>query len=691
MVQGIGFRPFVHRLARGLAGSVRNGPAGVQIEIEGPAADVDAFVREVARGPTGEPPELEVEELAPAGLQGFRIVESDPAAPSRPTLMPDRAPCAECLADVRAGRRAGYPFTSCARCGPRFSIAEGSPWDRARTSMRAFALCAACAAEYGDPGDRRFHAETIACAACGPRLDGDLDETIRALHQGAIVALMGVGGFQLLCDATRDEAVRTLRARKHRDAKPFAALFASIDALRAYAQPTEEEARLLQSPAAPIVLVRGHLSPLVCGASPWIGAMLPASPLHALFAERFGRPLVCTSGNLSGEPLAVSLAEAKERLGGVADRFLAHDRPIVRPLDDSIARVGPAGVEILRRARGYAPRPIPRRERGPVVLAVGAHLKAAPALLAPDLALLGAHVGDLDGPDARERLEATVEDLLYVRPDLVACDLHPDYASTLLAERLAQRFGVPLVRVQHHVAHVAAVIAEHGIEGPVLGFAWDGIGLGEDGRWWGGEAFVLDGPRATRVAHLRPFSLPGGIQAIREPRRAALGLRVAAGEETWPVEAPETTSVGRLFDAVAALAGVRQIASFEAQAAMELEALALDAGPVDGYPMPVHDGVIDWGPMLAALDRDPRLVAARFHEGLAGAAETIASTVGQHTVVLSGGCFQNTILARRVRERLERRGHRVYSPAEVPPGDGGLSLGQALIAARRGHVSGHPG
>ncbi len=749
IVQGVGFRPFVRReaIARGLSGFVRNSPRGVRIQAQGEPGALDAFVRAVVAGPDGYGGTID--RLADRPLEAgreFSIAASEHAAgaPARASLPPDLAPCPACRAEIAgSGRRQRYAFTSCTSCGPRGSIAVRAPWDRANTTMASFVPCGACAAEYADPADRRSHAQTIACPVCGPRLwlerdgqriaDGDaaLAAAVAALAGGAIVALKGVGGWQLVVDATREAAVAELRRRKHREARPFAVLFCDLEAVARTCLLDGAERAALVGPAAPIVLVRSRspsgLAASVAPTSRLTGAMLPASPLHLLLAQDAARPLVCTSGNLSDEPLCVDDGDARDRLGALADVLLGHDRAIARPLDDSVVRATPRGHVVVRRARGYAPRPLRRHEPGPSVLALGAHLKATVALALDDQIWLSAHVGDLGSPAAIDRLEATAREMVAaagVRPEIVACDLHPGLASTALAERLAHETGATQVRVPHHAAHVAAVAAEHAITGALLGFAWDGMGLGEDGTLWGGEAIVLDGPRAVRVAHLRPFPLPGNEAAIREPRRAALGLLAAAGlprdaAAAWfdpselavvevalarRVNTPSTTSVGRLFDAVAALAGLRGRARFEAEAAIELEQIAIDE-PLDVAPYPrsvdppprdtASPGVdrapqiIDWQPLVVAILDDLHggssvaRVAARFHAALAEAAAAIAARNAARDVALCGGCFQNARLLAAVTARLEARGCTVWTPRELPPGDGALAVGQALLAGRR--------
>jgi hydrogenase maturation protein HypF len=746
VVQGVGFRPFVHRAAtaRGLAGSVRNDGQGVVIDVQGADSDVEAFVAALRNEapPAARVLGVDVEPVPLGALPGFCIAASETGAgATRPCLPADLAPCAECLRELAdpADRRHGYPFVNCTQCGPRYSIVQGLPYDRERTTMRGFALCGACAAEYHDASDRRYHAEPIACPRCGPRLrlvapsgavrardDAALAGAVRAIAEGAVVAIKGVGGYQLVCSATRESTVATLRARKHRPDKPFAVLFASVDQVREHGVVSANDERLLWSREAPIVLVPrregGSRTPLAVGvarSTGWLGAMLPASPLHRLLVDGQGEPVVCTSGNRAEEPICHDDAEALARLADLADVFLTHDRPIARPVDDSVARASPAGgVEVLRRARGWAPIASKREAVEPTVVAVGAHLKSTVAVASGTEVVVSQHLGDLGSPEARALLERTVHDLttlLGATPQVVACDLHPDYASTLYAEQLALDLGARLERVQHHHAHVAACLAEHGVQEPVLGLAWDGAGLGLDGDLWGGEALVVEGAMARRIAHLRPFRLPGGERAAREPRRSALGILSELGAEVgdgWsrdhfsreelPVlaklvatatHAPRTTSVGRLFDAVAALAGLRDRSTFEGQAPMELEMAAEDVPVREAYAIPVRTGgqpwVVDWEPLVRSvlLDRargEPlSRVSGRFHAGLAAAAVEVARLADVPRVVLSGGCFQNRRLATDVRASLERAGFDVLSPSAYPPNDGGISLGQAWVATQR--------
>jgi len=695
-VQGTGFRPFVHHLATelGLAGWVRNTPAGIVIEVEGAA---EALARFRQRMRHNHPPAAwiaheEATLLPEAGLRGFEIVPSRGDEAPAAALLPDLATCPDCLAELRdpAARRHRYPFTNCTRCGPRYTIITALPYDRPNTTMRDFNLCPACAREYTNPTDRRFHAQPIACPACGPQLADTVENAASALAAGRIVALKGIGGYQLLVDARNEAAVARLRERKQREAKPFAVMAPSLDQARAVAHISDEEARLLQSAASPIVLLRIHnpaaLAESVGSGSPWVGLMLPYSPLHHLLLEAFPHIVVATSGNLTGEPICVSNEEAHERLVSVADLFLDHNRPVARPCDDSVTRAGPGGVSLLRRARGYAPLPVWIGGTGaaPRVLATGGHLKNAVALHIGRQVVLSQHIGDLDSPESRAAMRRTIEDLeqLYLwTPELIACDLHPDYYSTLWAHEQ----GLPVREVQHHHAHVAACAAENGIEEPYLGVAWDGAGLGADGRIWGGEIFRVENGRFERVSHLLPFLLPGGDAAMKEGERPAAGLLHALGEPTRysalfnrGLHCIETTSVGRLFDAVAFLSGIAPRNRYEGEAGLRMEAAALAETGERPYEMPLHDGVADWAPLVDQFRRAPS--PRRFHATLARWVASVATQARVHTVALSGGCFQNDLLTRMTAAALKAEGLRVALHQRVPANDGGLALGQAVLA-----------
>jgi len=767
IVQGVGFRPFVYGAARAnrLSGWVFNEADTVRIEVQGDTARLDAFVETLScrHPPQARVDSVDVREIPYRdGDEPFTIRASTGRSAPRPTIPADLATCAECLAEIRTPgeRRYGYPFTNCTNCGPRWSIIEGLPYDRPRTSMAGFAMCPACRGEYEDPADRRFHAQPIACPECGPQLRlldpsghelagrGDaLKRAANILSDGRIVALKGLGGFQLLVDATDEATVARLRERKRRPHRPFALMVATLDEVQRFCEVSAAEAEELASPRAPILLLaRKHthrrlaadgtsarntgIAGAVAPGNPYLGVMLPCTPLHHLLIDAVGRPIVCTSGNLSDEPMAVDEPDAVARLGPIADAVLTHNRPIVRPVDDSVARFGPAGLQVLRRARGFAPLPIELGFAAPPILAVGGHLKNTVALSIGSQAVLSPHVGDLDSVlsvDVHRRAVTDMVEFFQTTPAAVACDLHPDYASTRHAEQLAAQWNVPLVRVQHHHAHVVAAMAEHRLEGPVLGFSWDGTGYGPDGTVWGGEVLRCERGSFDRVAHLRTFPLPGGDAAMREPRRSALGLLyelfgdAAAGHaEDWfrPGElktlrsmlargtnCPRTSSMGRLFDAIAVLVGLPAVASFEGQAAMALE-FAVDGGEEEAYdwnqpqvksPSPlVGEGLgvrgpvvtlIDWEPMLHAVLNDlaagvPReRIAAKFHNALAEVVVSVAQRAGIREVVLTGGCFQNARLTTLAWTRLAAAGFDVYVEREVPPGDGGVALGQLAVCA----------
>jgi hydrogenase maturation protein HypF len=699
---------------------VLNSGAGLVVEAEGPAPALQEFLErlERERPPASVVVAREVSILEPAGFAAFEIRESQEEEKTV-SLLPDLATCPDCLRELNdpADRRYRYPFLNCTACGPRYTIILDIPYDRPRTTMREFEMCPACRREYTDPADRRFHAQPIACPACGPRVwieagagSGDYggsgdEDPVRAaagaLRQGRILALKGIGGFQLLVDARNADAVARLRRLKQREEKPFALMAPSLDSVRECAEVSPAEERLLRSAAAPIVLLRpkeGHpLAPNVAQSSPFLGFMLPYSPLHHLLMQECGFPVVATSGNLSDEPIAIRNEEARERLGAIADLFVMHNRPVARPCDDSVARVTRGRECVLRRARGYAPLPVMVRRRLPRVLAVGGHLKNTVAIAVGRQVYLSQHIGDLDTAEARAAFARAIEDLcrLYAfEPEVVACDLHPDYAST----RWAQACGLPLVEVQHHQAHVASCAAENDLEGEYLGVAWDGTGFGLDGSVWGGEFFLAREGRMERVAHLRPFRLPGGEAAVREGWRVAASLLYetygpqAVENPTLArmiergVNSPLSTSVGRLFDAVAAMTGVARVNRFEGQAAMRLERAIGRALTQDCYPLDEKDGAADWRPLVDAIREDVRkgvetgLISAKFHNALARWIVRVARRAGVRQVALSGGVFQNRYLTERAAEELEQAGFRVATHQRVPANDGGLALGQAVIA-----------
>ena len=724
VVQGVGFRPYVHSLASrlGLSGFVRNRAGGVIIEVEGAADALDRFVSELR----GRPPplarieELSCEERQPRGDAGFRIDASESRPGGTAFISPDVATCPDCLRELDdpGDRRHRYPFLNCTNCGPRLTIVTGAPYDRERTTMAAFAMCADCRREYDDPRDRRFHAQPTCCPRCGPSLrvldaralpvdaPAPVAYAARALLEGRIGAIKGLGGYHLACDARSERAVVALRARKSREEKPFAMMVADLAAAEALAHVSGAERELLLSPARPIVLLRrlagAPVAPSVAPRDPLLGIMLPYTPLHHLLLRETRAPLVMTSGNRSDEPIAHEDADAFDRLQGIADFFLAHDRPIHTRCDDSVVRVVGGRPLPIRRSRGSAPMPsslpVPLREP---TLALGGQLKSVFALAEGRRAFLSHHLGDLDHPAALRAWEQSIaryRELCRIEPRHLVHDLHPDYASTRWAEEQA----LPRIAVQHHHAHFASCLAENGLTGPAIGVCFDGTGYGLDGTIWGGEFLVGDLRRVERAAHLLAVPMPGGEQAIREPWRMAVSYLRAAGEDVEAdgvllrmlergVSCPLTSSMGRLFDAAAAIAGLRGRVSYEGQRAIELEWLATGADGEPPYPVELDDGVVDTRPLIRALARDAReglaaaRIARRFHSSVV---ELIARTClwlrrrgAPDSVALSGGVFMNAILLEEASQRLSGLGFRVLRHRLVPPNDGGLALGQLAAAA----------
>ena len=743
-VQGVGFRPFVFRLATelGLTGWVLNSSQGVFLEAEGPQERLEDLMLRLARE---APPRAWIQSAEfswrdPAGYTAFEIRASDGAGPKTTLVLPDCASCPDCVREIfdPQNRRYRYAFTNCTNCGPRYSIIETLPYDRPNTTMRGFTMCPACQAEYDNPHDRRFHAQPNACPVCGPRLtlcdvrgtviaseDAALRHAVAALREGRIIAVKGIGGFHLMADAGNPDTVRLLRQRKAREEKPFAVMCPSLESIRALCGVAPLEERLLTSPEAPIVLLtrRQEAHPLICAGvapgNPTLGVMLPYAPLHHLLLHDAGIPLIATSGNRSDEPICTDEHVVRDRLGHIADLFLVHNRPIARHVDDSIVRLMAGRELVLRRARGYAPLPVMLDAPVPDLLAVGAHLKSTVALSRGNAVFVSQHLGDLETPEAFDafRHEAgRLQELFGGKPAAVVSDLHPDYLSSTYARSRTE----PVITVQHHEAHVAACMAENGITGPALGVAWDGTGLGSDRTIWGGEWFATGESGFRRVAHLRTFALPGGDHAAREPRRSAFGLlHTIFGAETaaltdlapvqcWKpaertalmqmidrgVNAPHTSSAGRLFDAVSALIGLRLVNAFEGQAAMELEWQANGTGgspypflcrpaPQEGQPI-----VVDWEPMIIALLADIRRgasapeMSARFHDTLAGIIVQVAEMCGLERVVLSGGCFQNRRVTEAAIDGLRAAGFQPYWHQRIPPNDGGIAVGQIMRAAQ---------
>lgn len=767
IVQGVGFRPFVYGLAyrHHLTGWVRNSSSGVDIEVDGPAIALSDFARDLRAElpPLARIDQWEATGRPPNGFTTFTILESKSEAGAFQPISPDMATCDDCLRELfdPTDRRYRYPFINCTNCGPRYTIIHDIPYDRPLTTMARFPLCGDCATEYRDPLDRRFHAQPVACPTCGPRLwfevsgsptdppvrdEEALQATRRYLRDSRIVAVKGLGGFHLACDASNPTAVGQLRQRKLRVDKPFAVMLPDIEAVRRHCYAGAAEEELLLSRARPIVLLarrpESTIAREMAPAQNLIGVMLPYTPLHYLLLERetgFPEALVMTSGNLSEEPIAYTNDEARERLAALADGLLLHDRDIHTRCDDSVMRVltrqaGPERVIPVRRSRGYAPFPVRLPWPTSPILAAGGELKNVFCLVRDDYAFLSHHIGDMENYETLRSFEEGVghlERLFRIRPTMFAADMHPDYMASRYARERAERESLPLVEVQHHHAHIAAGMAEHGLAGdhPVIGVAFDGTGYGDDGAIWGGEFLIADYAGYDRAAHLRYVTLPGGDRAVRGPWRMALAHLHSAGlpwaDDIDPVSfgrelgeerlgvlqsqiekgfnAPLTSSMGRVFDAAAALAGVRQIVNYEAQAAIEFEVLA-DRFETDAYEFGYENGLIDPAPLWAALLADRRAgldigrIAARFHNGVARMVRDVCFSLrherGINEVVLSGGVWQNTTLLRQTLTLLEKEGFIVYTHQLVPANDGGLALGQAAVAAfqilmdKRGQTAG---
>ena len=741
VVQGVGFRPFVHRLAmrHGIAGWVRNLAGEVEVAIEGTVEQLEAFRAELGRElpPLARVDGIAVEVRPPEGCADFAILASAGEPNQRQPISPDVATCVSCETELfdPLDRRYRYPFITCTDCGPRFTVIEAMPYDRERTSMRSFAQCPACLAEYMTPGDRRYHSESNSCPDCGPRLwfelagrPGDgravdpLSAAVDVVRAGGVLAVRGLGGFHLAVDATNEAAVERLRTRKGREAKPLAIMTRTLPEARAVAWISEREAALLTSRERPIALLRtrrdGPLATAVAPGLDTVGVMLAYTPLHHLLLDSCRRPLVMTSGNVTDEPIATDNDEARRRLSGIADAFLLHDREIVARYDDSVVRMAAGGPIFLRRARGYAPLPVALPIEAPVdLIAVGPHLKNTFTLAAGRQAYVSQHIGDLESVDTLEHFRASLESLrvlFRIEPEVAVRDMHPGYLSTRVAEEMDLSRVIP---IQHHHAHIAAVMAEHGVTEPVVGVAFDGTGYGDDGNVWGAEVLIADLIGYRRVGHLDYAPLPGGDLAARRPWRVALGyvdlepaaeaafrrafdgvdpreLRLAERQLAHGVNSPLASSMGRLFDAAAAVLGARRVCHYEGQAAMELEALA-GTRNARSLPFPVLGAAGEWVldpiPLLAALGErlaagvDLRALAAEFHESVAvGTASLVgraAELAGTRLVALGGGCFQNARLTTTLRVHLERQGLDVLIPRALPPNDGAVSYGQAAIAA----------
>lgn len=761
LLQGVGFRPFVYQLAHeiGLKGWVQNSPEGVFIEAEGSREALDEFVLrlEIESPPNIVFQNIESAHLDPVGYEQFKINISETLGDPSTWILPDIATCAECLQEVfdPSNRRYLYPFANCTHCGPRFSIIESLPYDRQNTSMEPFQMCLACQREYDSPQDRRFHAQPNACPDCGPQLEfwdangiclstmnRALENAVNTLKDGAVLAVKGLGGFHLMVNACDDQAVHRLRIRKQRQEKPFALMFPKLSSVKNACKLSPLEEQILLSREAPIVLLQRKLdmdcsnegsgiSPEVAPSNPYRGVMLPSTPLHHILMNKLGVPVVASSGNISDETICTQEDEALDRLRGIADFFLVHNRPIVRHVDDSIVRVVSNFEQVLRRARGYAPLPITVKEKIPSCVGVGGYFKNTIALAKGHNIFVSQHIGDLENAETASTFKDTFESLinLYdIQPESIACDYHPDYPSTQWAENNTGT-NIP---VQHHVAHVFSCMAEHDLQGPLLGVAWDGSGYGLDGTVWGGEFFHITAESIHRVACWQPFPLPGGDIAVKEPRRSALGLlyevlgetvferseifKSFSSEEITVLETmlekkincPMTSSCGRLFDAVASMTGVRQINSFEGQAAMELEFSMQGADCESFYSIDLIEAEfnastpqanknefydlklkyqLDGTLLVQELLNDIlekyslNLMATKFHNALVESILSVAKRVGEEQVVLSGGCFQNKYLTEHTIHRLRREGFRPYWHQRIPPNDGGLALGQVFAAS----------
>jgi hydrogenase maturation protein HypF len=735
-VQGVGFRPFIYRLANDLklSGWIRNTPEGVLMEVEGAPKELERFLIDIARE---KPPRsfyhsLEYSYLDPIGFAIFEIRESEQGGAKQAFVLPDIAICPDCLNDIfnPQNRRYLYPFTNCTNCGPRYSIITALPYDRANTSMSRFAMCDRCRAEYDDPEDRRFHAQPNACPECGPQIelwDGEgkvvarrhsaLLAAAEALRDGRIAAVKGLGGFHLMTDARNEEAVERLRKLKRREEKPLAVMYPDLSMAAQDCIISDLEERLLTSAESPIVLLEKHpktgVAYSVAPQNPYLGVMLPYTPLHYILMAELKFPIVATSANISEEPICIDEIEAKERLKGIADVFLVHNRPIIRPVDDSVVRIMAGREMVLRRARGYAPLPIRINQDPPKAVSVGGHLKNAVAIAIANNIFVSQHIGDLETALSYETFQKTIESFykLYdFRPEMIIHDAHPSYSSTIYADKT----GLPALAVQHHQAHILSCMAENEIFPPLLGVAWDGTGHGLDGTIWGGEFFRADEGGFVRIARFLPFPMAGGEKAIKEPRRAALGMLYKIfGDSVWNnsrfnigslfsqreahilmdmlaknINIAQTSSVGRIFDAVSAIIGLGKTNNFEGQGAMKLE-FVIGAEKSDlAYNIELINSesvyILDWRQMLMELMDDfkkkvsPAIISIKFHNALARSIVAVAERVGEKKVALSGGCFQNKYLTETTVNYLQNAGFRPYWHQRIPPNDGGIALGQAL-------------
>jgi hydrogenase maturation protein HypF len=743
VVQGVGFRPFIYQLAtrHNLKGWVCNTSGDVKIEVEGEARDIEQFLLGLSKE---APPLSHIEDITvgqgpPANYEKFEIRHSIAEEGKYQLVSPDIATCQECLREILdpKDRRYRYPFTNCTNCGPRFTIIADIPYDRPNTTMHHFRMCPECQQEYDDPLDRRFHAQPNACPKCGPQLelvnargnlvpcDDAISKTCQLLKEGEIIAIKGLGGFLLACDATSQTVVNRLRQRKNRPAKPLAIMVTSLDEVRKHCYVNNEEEKLLTSPGSPIVLMKwkpdSPITPTVAPGLKYLGLMLPYTPLHHTLLRETSLPLVMTSGNLSEEPIAKDNDEVLRRLGGIADYFLRHNRDIYARYDDSVTMIERDVPQFVRRARGYAPYPIHLNYTSRQILGCGAEEKNTFCLTRDNFAFLSQHIGDMENLETMEHYTDTIslyKKLFRIEPEIIAHDLHPEYLATKYAKEMAAKDGVKLIPVQHHHAHIASCMADNNLEAPVIGVAFDGTGYGTDGNIWGGEFMVADYKNFTRLGHFEYLPLPGGALAIKKPYRTAIGYLLALGldldqnltflEQVDDLEieiiksqleknlnSPPTSSCGRLFDAISALIGARGEIEYEAQAAIDLEMLSYDeAGETGSYPFTIiePDGlsIIKLQDLFAAIIKDLQgntpaaRIAARFHNTVVRMVvklcQIISSKTGLTQVALSGGVFQNRRLLRKAISLLESAGFEVYTHRQVPCNDGGISLGQVVVA-----------
>jgi len=736
-VQGVGFRPFIFRLAAEmeLKGWIINSSQGVFIEVEGTDLILNRFIsriREEKPGPSFIQ-SLESKFLDPVGFKTFEIKKSEDKGVKTVIILPDIATCPDCLKEVfdPKNRRYLYPFTNCTNCGPRYSIIESLPYDRPNTAMKHFPMCEKCQKEYENPLDRRFHAQPNACPDCGPMVQlwdnkGEVlaekevafEMAIQRINNGEIIAIKGLGGFHLVVNAQDKAAVSKLRRRKNRDEKPFALMFPDIEAVKTECKVSQNEIQLLHSSESPIVILeklssgQSNLAENLAPGNPSLGVMLPYTPLHYVLMQLLGKAIVATSGNLSDEPICIDEIEALDRLKHIADCFLVHNRPIIRQVDDSLVRIVKNRELVLRRSRGYAPLPVMLKTKPASMLAVGAHQKNSVALNIENRVFISQHIGDLETEEAFNAFEKTIlsiKNLYEADIKQIICDAHPEYLSSKYAKDLA----TPNIEVQHHFAHMASCMAENEIEGPALGIIWDGTGYGEDGTIWGGEFIHFSNNHFKRVGSLKNFQLPGGNQAVKEPRRTAAGLlfemygdAFKEQQDLKPVNAfesnelkiilqmlnkklnaPQTSSMGRLFDGIASILGVKQEISFEGQAAIELEYLAWKSETEASYQVVVTDNQVQWQNCIFEIIRELNqgqsisLIAHKFHNYLVDIIIYFAKSFGEQKVVLSGGCFQNRLLTEKAINALEKNEFQPYWHQRIPPNDGGIALGQIFIAS----------